>query len=41
VLPEHIGPLVLTALQRFDAELSGGALVVVEPAASRVRILPL
>ena len=41
VLPEHIGPLVLEALRRFEAELSAGAVVVVEPAASRVRVLPL
>jgi predicted nuclease of predicted toxin-antitoxin system len=41
VLPEHIGPLVLAALQRYEAELSAGALVVVEEAKSRVRVLPL
>jgi predicted nuclease of predicted toxin-antitoxin system len=41
VLPEHIGTLVLEALRRFEAELSAGAVVVVEPAASRVRVLPL
>ena len=41
VLPEHIGQLVMAALQRFETELSAGALVVIEPAASRVRILPL
>src|SRR5947209_12773466 len=36
-LPEAIGPLVLATLQRYDAELSAGALIVVEPARSRVR----
>jgi predicted nuclease of predicted toxin-antitoxin system len=41
VLPEHIGPLILEAVRRFEAELSAGALVVVEPASSRVRVLPL
>jgi predicted nuclease of predicted toxin-antitoxin system len=41
VLPEHIGTLVLEAPRRFEAELSAGAVVVVEPAASRVRVLPL
>jgi predicted nuclease of predicted toxin-antitoxin system len=41
VLPEHIGPLILDAVRRFEAELSAGALVVVEPASSRVRVLPL
>jgi predicted nuclease of predicted toxin-antitoxin system len=40
VLPEHIGPVVLTTLKQFEAELSAGALVVVEPAKSRVRVLP-
>ena len=41
VLPEHIGPMVLAALKQYERELSTGALVVVEPAKSRVRILPL
>ncbi len=41
VLPEHIGPMVLAALKQYERELSAGALVVVEPAKSRVRLLPL
>jgi predicted nuclease of predicted toxin-antitoxin system len=41
VLPEHMGPVVLAALKQCEAELSTGALVVVEQAKSRVRILPL
>jgi predicted nuclease of predicted toxin-antitoxin system len=41
VLPEHIGPTVLAALKHYERELSAGALVVVEPAKSRVRVLPL
>jgi predicted nuclease of predicted toxin-antitoxin system len=41
VLPEHIGPMVLMALKQYERELSAGALVVVEPSKSRVRILPL
>jgi predicted nuclease of predicted toxin-antitoxin system len=41
VLPEHMGPWVLEAFRRYKAELSAGALVVVEPAKSRVRVLPL
>lgn len=41
VLPEHVGPLVLAAPGRYEAELTAGALVVVEGARSRVRILPL
>lgn len=41
VLPEHIGPVVLAALKRYERELATGALVIVELAKSRVRILPL
>ena len=41
VLPEHIGPMVLASLKQYERELSAGALVVVEPAKSRVRVLPL
>ena len=41
VLPEHMGPWVLEAFRRCETELSAGALVVVEPARSRVRVLPL
>lgn len=41
VLPEHAGTLVLAALRRYEPELSVGALVVVEQAKSRVRVLPL
>lgn len=41
VLPEQMGPVVLAALTRYDAELSAGALVVVDEIRSRVRILPL
>jgi predicted nuclease of predicted toxin-antitoxin system len=41
VLPGQIGPIVLAALKQFEAELTAGALVVVEPAKSRVRVLPL
>ena len=41
VLPEHIGSMVLAALKQYERELSAGALVVVEPAKSRVRVLPL
>jgi predicted nuclease of predicted toxin-antitoxin system len=40
VLPEHIGFIVLATLKQYEKELSVGALVVVEPAKSRVRILP-
>jgi predicted nuclease of predicted toxin-antitoxin system len=41
VLPEQIGPLVLACLERYEAELVAGALVVIEESKSRVRILPL
>jgi predicted nuclease of predicted toxin-antitoxin system len=41
VLPEQMGPMVLAALKRYEADLSAGALVVVEETRSRVRILPL
>lgn len=38
--PEAIGPQVLAALQQLAAELEAGALVTVEPARSRLRLLP-
>jgi predicted nuclease of predicted toxin-antitoxin system len=41
VLPEHLGPLILTTLQRYAGELTAGALVVVEESRNRVRVLPL
>lgn len=40
MLPDRMGPLVLTALQQHEVDLMAGALVVVEEAKSRVRILP-
>lgn len=41
VLPEQIGTVVLAVLRRYEAELTAGALIVIEPSRSRVRILPL
>jgi predicted nuclease of predicted toxin-antitoxin system len=41
VLPEAIGHIVLTLLQRFSSELNDGAIVTVDIAKPRVRILPL
>jgi predicted nuclease of predicted toxin-antitoxin system len=41
VLPEHIAPTVLAALQQFETEIAQGAIVVIEPSKLRVRILPL
>lgn len=41
ILPEHIGRMILSALNRYQQELADGALVVVEPRKSRVRLLPM
>ena len=41
VLPESIGQVVLRALRQHEALLMTGALVVIEPADFRVRILPI
>lgn len=41
VLPEHMAPLVIAALEKHAAALSTGAVVVVEPKKSRVRVLPI
>ena len=41
VLPEGAGAVVLRALTDFVAELSAGALIVVDETRARVRILPL
>ena len=41
VLPEDIGPYVISAVRQHDAALAAGALVVVEVKKSRVRVLPL
>lgn len=40
VLPDEIGPAVRAALRHYDSELAAGALVVVDPKKSRVRVLP-
>jgi predicted nuclease of predicted toxin-antitoxin system len=40
ILPEHIGGIVLAALRQFEGELAAGALLVIEPARYRVRVLP-
>jgi predicted nuclease of predicted toxin-antitoxin system len=40
VLPEQVGAVVLAALKQYEAEMSAGALVVIEEARSRVRVLP-
>lgn len=41
ILPEDIGPVVIAALRRYEAELAAGALVVVDIKKARVRVLPL
>lgn len=41
VLPEQAGDLIFAVLARYRDELETGALVVVDEAKSRVRILPL
>lgn len=38
--PEAIGPMLLKAIELMTAELNAGALVTVEPARNRVRLLP-
>jgi predicted nuclease of predicted toxin-antitoxin system len=40
VLPDHMGPLVVAALHQHEADLAAGALVVVDEARCRVRVLP-
>jgi predicted nuclease of predicted toxin-antitoxin system len=39
-LPEDIGPAVVAALRQHEDALFAGALVVIDPAKSRVRLLP-
>jgi len=41
VLPDHIGHLVIATLHQHEADLAGGALIVVEESKNRVRILPI
>jgi len=41
VNPDAIGSKVITALKQLEDELSAGALVTVDPARTRLRVLPL
>ncbi|MCW5969276.1 MAG: hypothetical protein KIT57_12250 [Blastocatellales bacterium] len=41
VLPDSLEGVVIAALKQHDADLSSGALVVVDENQSRVRILPI
>jgi hypothetical protein len=40
-MPEAIGPLVLSVIRSYEAEIERGALVVADERRQRVRILPL
>ena len=40
-MPEAIGPLVLSVIRSYEAEIEQGALVVADERRQRVRILPL
>lgn len=39
--PEAIGELLVAVLRRYETDLADGALLVVDPARSRIRRLPL
>ena len=41
VSPEHLGPLVVRALQAHRAALEAGALLTIDESKSRVRVLPI
>jgi len=41
LLPDALGPIVLETLRRFTAEIERGALVTIDEARARVRLLPL
>jgi predicted nuclease of predicted toxin-antitoxin system len=41
VLPDHLEGVVIAALKQHDADLSTGALVVVDESKFRVRVLPI
>lgn len=41
VLPEQIADLLIQSIDRFRVDLEAGALLLIEPGRSRVRILPL
>ncbi len=41
VKPDRLGDAVLAALRQHEADLSSGALVVVDESRSRVRLLPI
>jgi len=41
VLPDHLEAVVVAAIQRYEPQLQVGALVTVDEARSRVRMLPI
>ncbi|OGQ94437.1 MAG: hypothetical protein A2521_17505 [Deltaproteobacteria bacterium RIFOXYD12_FULL_57_12] len=41
VFPDHLEGIVIAALRQHEADLSSGALVVIDESKSRVRILPI
>lgn len=41
LLPDSIGDIVIAALRQFESHLENGALLTIDPARSRVRILPI
>ena len=41
VSPEHLGPILLSALQAHGEVLENGALLTIDESKSRVRILPI
>jgi len=41
VLPEHLGPAVISAIRGYESELAQGAILTVDVARQRIRILPI
>ena len=41
ILPDYLGGSVVAALNQHEADLSSGALIVVDESRSRVRVLPI
>jgi predicted nuclease of predicted toxin-antitoxin system len=41
VLPDRIGPIVVSTIRTYQSQLGGGAIVTVDESRGRVRILPI
>lgn len=41
IFPQHLSALVIAALCRYEAELSTGAILIIEEMKCRVRVLPI